>query len=298
MPAPVTPCLVRARFAPWAASPSEVSVLAGHRLVGGADGLDRIEHWRVGSTAASGICARMARYSGTLLITVPPRARMRARTAGCHVGPDVHRNQFGFGHGIRVRRLLAGRCDRPPWLPAPICFRWLPAPHRLRWLFTPIRPRESSVASPRPGVANLSFAEQASAATSRPAPPQSAGRPSSVGGSSANVGATPQTNPRRSPRTRTTPARRPHSLPGTREPSEHKGCPVRFIPGCSSSDTRPTNRTASVVRSRTRKMKGRSMVSVTGSAAARVMPTVPPQWPPSPRSPLHQPTRTPGGRRR
>ena len=34
------------------------------------------------STEASGSRARMARYRDTLLITVPPRARMRAKTAG------------------------------------------------------------------------------------------------------------------------------------------------------------------------------------------------------------------------
>ena len=97
MPLPSTLCVWRATFAWWATSPSVVSTLLVATTT--LPATDRSSTWFVigrsagrmdwtsssvarGSKAASGSRARMFRYLGTLLTTVPPKALMRARTAG------------------------------------------------------------------------------------------------------------------------------------------------------------------------------------------------------------------------
>ena len=51
-------------------------------LIGGPDRSDRVQSGEHHHSARRGICARMAWYFRTLLMTVPPSSRIRVRTAG------------------------------------------------------------------------------------------------------------------------------------------------------------------------------------------------------------------------
>ena len=102
MPVPSTLWVVRAEFARWATSPEDVfafrvtgeSGAPARRGGGTAKPCVRVLASSAGrmvctagvaasnSIARAGTRARMARYFGTLLTTVPPRARIRARLRG------------------------------------------------------------------------------------------------------------------------------------------------------------------------------------------------------------------------
>ena len=74
-----------------------------------------------GSTAASGSCARIARYFGTLLITVPRRARMRAKTAGV----TSARMSTVTSLGSATASAASGNCALPPASRScELTFRW------------------------------------------------------------------------------------------------------------------------------------------------------------------------------
>ena len=150
MPEPSTLCVVRARFAWWATSPSEVSTarvaaissVSGRLSDGSRVGRPRVTAMSAAridrtasraasfSTAAIGILARMARYRGTLLTTVPPRDWMRARTVGvtsARMSTVTRSSAATLAGACRPAALDIDGCPRDVRLASRSCeltFRW------------------------------------------------------------------------------------------------------------------------------------------------------------------------------
>ena len=143
---------MRAARARWAVPPSDVFVL---RVTASSAGRIESTASRLASdsTVTSGSTARIARYCGTLLITVPPSARMRARTAGVTSAWMSTVNSSDRSTVSRGFQLLTGWPTTVPVTESPRLLHHGPScPTAVA--APALRPPGVAYLLPRPGVAN------------------------------------------------------------------------------------------------------------------------------------------------